>query len=247
MALRARGWFVSFEDPNVSLADARARGAADDVDGDADVIVLATPVDVAVARLSQWSADAPGGASKTAAEGRGAPPRTTSVCSVMAPLRAIASDHFVAGHPMAGTEQHGLGAASATLFEGKNWFLDRRDDLVEELVRDCGANADFVEADEHDRAVALVSHLPQVLSTALAAYLGEHESALRFAGTGLQTFLRLAGSDASVWRPVLDANAANVAPHAKAVADLAQKIIDGDRDAFERARRVWQQLSSARS
>lgn len=236
MALRARGWFVSFDDPHVSLADARARGAADE-DGEraADVILLATPVDAALAWLSQWSAAAPGGAT------------VTSVCSVMAPLRALAHDDFVAGHPMAGSERQGLAAASATLFEGKNWFLDHRDELVEAVVRDCGANADFVDAEEHDRAVALVSHLPQVLSTALAAYLGEHESALRFAGTGLETFLRLAGSDASVWRPVLDANAANVAPHAKAVADLAQKIIGGDGEAFERARRVWQQLSSARS
>jgi len=110
-------------------------------------------------------------------------------------------------------------------------------------VRDCGAVAEFVEAAEHDRAVALTSHLPQILSTALAAYVGEHEEVLPFAGSGLATFLRLAGSDASVWKSVIDANRANIAPHAEELARLVREIVEGDpTDAFARAQRLWRKL-----
>lgn len=145
---------------------------------------------------------------------------------------------------MAGSHETSLSAARGDLFEGKPWFVDAEDEAVDELVRDCGGIVERVEAREHDEAVALTSHLPQVLSTALAASLHDHPDALRFAGSGLRTFLRLAGSDATVWTPVLDANRANIAPHADAVAALVRQIMDGDTAAFDRARAVWRKLQS---
>jgi prephenate dehydrogenase len=161
----------------------------------------------------------------------------------MQPLRDIAQTRFVAGHPMAGSHEHGLAAARGDLFEGKRWFLDRDDADVEAMARECGAVVEVVDATEHDRAVALTSHLPQILSTALAAYLSEHEDVLRFAGSGLATFLRLAGSDASVWSSVIDANRDNIAPHAEGVARIVQQILSGDsRDAFESAQSLWRKL-----
>lgn len=228
IALRRRGWRVRYIDDSVNIDDARLREAADEraeAIGADDFVLLATPVDAALALLPSL---------------RGP---STSVCSVMQPLREIANAQFVAGHPMAGSHERGLAAARGELFEGKRWFLDAHDDEVEQLVRDCGGIADFVDAAEHDRAVALTSHLPQVLSTALAAHLGEHEDMLRFAGSGLATFLRLAGSDAEVWKPVLEANRANLAPHAEEVARIAREIIEGDpTDAFARAQNLWRKL-----
>jgi prephenate dehydrogenase len=219
-ALRARGWAVAFADPNVDDPDDAAdrRGPLDD---DADVTILATPEDVAVTQL---------------------PPVTrgvvTSVCSVMAPFHAI-----VAGHPMAGSEQTGLAAARADLFAGKRWFLARDEPIVRQVAEDCGATVEIVDALEHDAAVALTSHLPQILSTALAAYLQDQRELLRFAGTGLATFLRLAGSDASVWTPIVRANRGNIEPHAKAVAELVQRIMEGDEEAFDRAQRLYAALT----
>jgi prephenate dehydrogenase len=230
MALRRRGWRVGYVDPHVALDDARRAGAADErleAITDADVVLLATPVDAAIALLRTLEANAV----------------VTSTCSVMRPLREAARGVFVAGHPMAGSQESGLAAARADLFEGKPWFVDGDDARVEALVRDCGAVPERVDAGEHDAAVALTSHLPQVLSTALAAYLDARPDVLRFAGAGLRTFLRLAGSDGSVWSSVLEANRDQLAPHAAAVAELARSIVNGNApDAFERAQNFWRKL-----
>jgi prephenate dehydrogenase len=235
IALRRAGWRVSFDDPNVALDDARAAGAADDDDRDgADVVILAMPVDAATAAL------------RTQDSGL-----RTSVCSVMSPLRAAADSHgvsFVAGHPLAGSEKRGLAAARGDLFVGKPWFVDRDEPIVADIIDACGARAERVSAEEHDRAVAMTSHLPQLLSTALAAFLSEQRAAsseqelLRFVGGGLKTFLRLAGSDASVWAPVLDANRENIRAAFDRVAAVAVAIIEGDPNAFEQAQRFWAEI-----
>jgi prephenate dehydrogenase len=213
MALRRRGWYVRYLDPNVSLEDARE--AADErveaIGDDEELVLLATPVDVAIEQL------------------RATRSFTTSACSVMRPLRAVRSENFVAGHPMAGTEHHGIDAAYAELFRDKPWFVDGDDERVDAMIADCDAVRVRVgSAEEHDEGVALTSHLPQVLSTALAAYLHERPEVLRFAGRGLATFLRLASSSAHVWAPVLEANRDNVAPHAEAVAEIVRRILAGD-------------------
>ena len=220
IALRAHGWHVAYLDPFVD----DPRGAADERVTEivsADVVVLATPVDVAVAEVAERRR-----------RGAGV---VTSVCSVMSPLRAVAGDNFVAGHPLAGSEQRGLAAARGDLFRDKAWFVDRDEPLVAELVAACGARLERVDADDHDRAVALTSHLPQLLSTALAAHLQDTGVDERFVGSGLQTFLRLAESDASVWMPVLKANEAHIAPHLDAVLRIAREMLRGDDGPFARA------------
>lgn len=235
IALRRAGWRVSFDDPNVSADDARAQGAADDDDASgADLVILATPVDAAVGLVGRW-------ALAVGREGASGQPVLTSVCSVMGPLRAAADARhvsFVAGHPLAGSEQRGLGAARGDLFEGKTWFVDRDEQFVADVIAACGARADRVSAEEHDRAVALTSHLPQLLSTALASLGGDE----RFAGSGLRTFLRLAESDASVWMPVLLANRENLLAELERVVDAARAILGGDAEAFARARELVRRL-----
>ena len=215
IALRRRGWHVAYLDPNVSVDDARRAEAADEqvhsLDAAADLTILATPVGIAIDSVAQCRS------------------LTTSVCSVMAPLRAAAETHgvaFVTGHPFAGSQERSLAASRGDLFENASWFIDRDERVVQEMIAACGARAEIIDAAEHDRAVALTSHLPQILSTALAAHLHDQNVDPRFIGAGLRTFLRLAGSDASVWSPIIEANRENIAPHADAVAKLVKKIID---------------------
>jgi prephenate dehydrogenase len=217
IALRRRGWHVAYLDPNVSVDDACRAEAADEkansFDLDVDLTILATPVDIALESISRCRSLA------------------TSVCSVMAPLRSAADAHgvaFVAGHPFAGSHERGLAAARGDLFENASWFIDRHAPAVQQLITDCGALEVVIDAAEHDRAVALTSHLPQILSTALAAYLHDQHVDPHFAGSGLRTFLRLAGSDASVWSPIIEANRQNIAAHADAVAELVKKMIEGE-------------------
>jgi prephenate dehydrogenase len=233
IALRSRGWRIAFFDPKVTLDEARSANAADEkveALGDADLTVLATPVDVAVSLLStQHSALS----------------TVTSACSVMEPLRRVGVSNFVAGHPLAGSQKRGLAAARGDLFQERVWFVDREDPLVQRMIAGCGARMEIVTPDEHDAAMALTSHLPQVLSTALAAYIEQHGIEERFIGEGLRTFLRLAGSDASVWMPVVNANSTRIAPHAEAVAKIAKEILAGDAAAFERAQRLWARLLSS--
>ena len=238
IALRRRGWRVAYLDPHVTLAAARGRAAADErvetpveTMAEADLVILATPVDAALELL------------------RSMPPmRTTSVCSVMQPLRELADSRsvpFVAGHPLAGSHERGLAAARGDLFEGRRWFVDADDVLVEDLVRDCGAILDRIDGAEHDRALALTSHLPQVLSTALAALAAGEEDVARFAGSGLRTFLRLAASDGSIWAPVIEANRDNIRAHFGRLVEIARAIIEEEPgEAFERAQRLWAELSA---
>jgi prephenate dehydrogenase len=227
IALRRRGWHVAFLDRDRDLVPGEAADErVESLDAAADVVILATPVDVAVTMLASSRA-----------------PLITSVCSVMAPLRAIADDRFVAGHPLTGSQERGLRAARADLFNGAAWFIDRDNPVVRRVITDCGARVELVEAGEHDRAVALTSHLPQILSTALAALLHDQNVDLRFAGPGLQTFLRLAGSDVSVWSPILAANRQNLQPHAEAIQRLVREIVDGDpADAFAKANQLFSKL-----
>jgi prephenate dehydrogenase len=207
MALRARGWRVAFLDPNVSADEARRAGAADEEGGEADIIVIATPVDIAIEIVPALQA-----------------PVVTSVCSVMAPLRAVAGENFVAGHPLAGSHERGLAAARADLFEGRRWFVDREHETVDQLIAGCGAKRELVDAGTHDDTLALTSHLPQILSTALAAYAERSGADPSFAGSGLRTFLRLAASDASVWTPVLAENRAAIERHLEQVIEIAREL-----------------------
>lgn len=211
------------KDPSLSLEGVERADAI----GDADVIVLATPVDVAIELLP-------------AIETRGV---ITSVGSVMRPLRAVAKTDFVAGHPMAGWHEGGLANAHHVELEGASWFVDAHDDRVEELILACGANPVLVTAEEHDAAVALTSHLPQVLSTALFAYLSDRPEVQKFAGGGLRSF-RLAASDGEMWHSVLAANRDQLRPHAEPIAQLVRAIIEGDEpEAFQRARTLWRALT----
>jgi prephenate dehydrogenase len=94
--------------------------------------------------------------------------------------------------------------------------------LVEQLVRDCGADPLRMSAEVHDQAVGLVSHLPQVVASAVAGELREaSDEAMVLAGQGLRDTVRIAASDPDLWADILTANAAVVAP---LLLDLAAQL-----------------------
>ena len=237
IALRRAGWGVGYVDPAIDLSAAVAKGAADVV-GDpaaADLIVLAVPVDAAAAILRS-----------------GLPEGilVTSASSLMVPLIEAAKGvpvRFVAGHPMAGSERSGLPAAQGDLFRGRSWFVGAQsvDPLLGRFVSDLEAVAVTVEPDAHDRAVALTSHLPQVLSTALASVVGrEFDSVGPYAGEGMKTFLRLAGSPSEVWSATLDRGGDEIAKWGEEVFEVARRIARGEgEEDFARANEVWRKLS----
>jgi prephenate dehydrogenase len=139
--------------------------------------------------------------------------------AVIKAARAAALPRFVAGHPMAGSDRSGCDAARADLFDAKPWFLIGQAPSAFEagtFVRQLGATPIFMNDDgsEHDQLLAAVSHLPQVVATALMARVGEAlgREGLAHAGSGLRDTTRLAGSDAKVWESVLATNADALRP-----------------------------------
>ncbi|TDD85521.1 prephenate dehydrogenase [Actinomadura rubrisoli] len=229
LAVRERGAEVLLTDRDpAALAQAVELGAGEPLpDGalrePADLAVLAVPpAAVAVTLLD--------------AQKRRLATTYTDVASVKAlPLAQAAGlgcdlSSFVAGHPLAGSERSGPGAARADLFLGRPWALcppagaaPEAVQAVTELARACGAMPVEVEADEHDRAVALVSHAPHVVSAAVAARLtGADDVALGLSGQGVRDVTRIAASDPRLWVGILSANSEPVADVLEAVAtDLA--------------------------
>jgi prephenate dehydrogenase len=187
-----------------------------------DVIAIALPVDVTVDVLS-------------ATRELDRVPLVFDVASVKAPIVAAAGRrqaegglaHFVASHPLAGREIGGFGAADAALFAGATWAIVPARDAaaqarLEQIVRACGARPLVVGAEEHDRLVAVSSHVPQVLSVALGSLLAAAGAAdplvYNLCGPGMRSMLRLAASDAALWAPIAQANATAVAEALEAVA-----------------------------
>jgi prephenate dehydrogenase len=123
---------------------------------------------------------------------------------------------------MAGKETSGIARADAELFSGARYALmglendpDPRMDGFAALVRELGAEPVWTDAETHDWAVGIVSHLPQFLAVALARVVQDETDEtglpLSLSGPGLQDMLRLAGSPYSVWRDVAHTNTENVA------------------------------------
>jgi len=148
---------------------------------------------------------------------------STKVRIVQKAAQVVERGQFLGGHPMAGKESRGVSAASADLFRGRPYILtpSAADSLHTPLasvfrswVERCGADIVTVSPEQHDRAVAFTSHLPQLASTALAAILSEsleNEGDLGLAGPGLADMSRLALSSHGIWRDILATNTVNVA------------------------------------
>jgi prephenate dehydrogenase len=127
--------------------------------------------------------------------------------------------NFVGGHPMAGGERSGLQHARADLFEGRPWLLvadhgpTAAVDLVERFARGLGASPRRIDAATHDRFMAYVSHVPQLVASALMSAAGQRcgLTGLLASGPAFGEMTRVAGSSYDAWRGTLATNADFVA------------------------------------
>ena len=232
---RLAGWDVS----PAALAEAVRRGVVDEADeafarggvSESDLIYLATPVGGIIDFLRSRARRVKAGAVVTDA---GSTKR--EVCRA-AREREQQDWFFVGGHPVAGSHRPGLPDARAELFAGAPYVLAGVEDgsdpralaaLAETLGR-MGARVRVMSADEHDRALALVSHLPQLVSGALAATVAGRPDAPELcglAGAGFRDVTRLAASPWGVWRDILSTNPAYVADALDAFAEKLSAVRD---------------------
>jgi prephenate dehydrogenase len=215
LAMRERGVDVILADSspsNLNLAIDYGAGRRAAEGDEPELIVVCVPPDVT--------------ATIVAAELSAYPTAlVTDVASVkLAPLTellALGADvsRYIGSHPMAGRERGGAVSARADLFVGRPWVIAghdaityRRAAAVEDLALDLGAIPLEMDAAAHDESVALVSHVPQVVASLLAARLrGASDAAVGLAGQGLRDTTRIASSAPELWVQILAANAEPVA------------------------------------
>src|SRR5438445_1905652 len=217
LAARARGDDVAGWDPDPgNLAAAVDRGAVaaahslEEAVDEAELVVVAAPI----AQLPSAVAGV------LAASGEAT---VTDVGSTKSSVveAAAGSPRFVGGHPICGSETRGPENASAGLFEGATWFLTpvahtdpARHRTVHGFVSDLGATPVAIDADAHDRLVAMTSHVPHVLANIVANQTGDgrvegHEP-LAHAGGSLRDMTRIAGANPRIWIDIYLDNAAAI-------------------------------------
>jgi prephenate dehydrogenase len=222
------------------------RGSADVLLSDPDEVALAVAVDRGAGRawdgLEQFAhcvVAVPPSAVAGVVSGLPGDATVSHVGSVQRSVHAALTSAQVdlrrvcGSHPMAGKELSGPTAASATLFVGRPWVLCPSTQTSPEalaatrrIAEQCGAEPTVLPAEEHDAAVALVSHLPQVAASAVAAVLAGTSGSLELAGPGLQDTTRVAASDPRLWVELLRQNAAAVAPLVRALAGELAGLAD---------------------
>ncbi|GAB2330678.1 prephenate dehydrogenase [Streptomyces griseoincarnatus] len=215
IALNRRGVAVHLadHDPEQSRTAAALGAGTDEApDGPVDLAVVAAPP----AHVADVLADA---------MRRGVARGYIDVASVKGGLRrelqarGLDLTRYIGTHPMSGREKSGPLAATGDLFEGRPWVLTPTRDtdtevlnLALELVSHCRAVPVVMDADAHDRAVALVSHMPHLVSSMVAARLeNADEAAVRLCGQGIRDVTRIAASDPRMWIDILSANPGPVA------------------------------------
>jgi prephenate dehydrogenase len=189
-----------------------------------EILVLASPLDATLDALAELATGMPG-------------PEliidTASVQTAVA-LAGAGLAAFVPTHPMAGSERSGPAAARADLFCDRIWSYDDSVDAAARaraiaFIDAMGAVPLAIDNAEHDRIVALTSHLPQLVSTLLGSLLEEPLSsatARALCGTGVRSMLRLADSPYSVWHGILRENAHPVAQEVRRLAGVLTGVAD---------------------
>ena len=229
LALRALGVDVILQDSSkatLTLAVDYGAGRRTESGDEPALIVVAVPpdetADVVADELATWPNAL-----------------VTDVASVkagiLAELTAKGSDttRYLGSHPMAGRERGGPIAARADIFLGRPWVVCPHSETtpeqiraVEDLALDLGAVPVEMEPEEHDRSVALVSHVPQLVSSLLARQLsGASDKAVGLAGQGLRDTTRIASSSPDLWVQILAANAPAVTEALRSYRDDLDGVI----------------------
>ncbi len=212
----------------------RAAASLADAVAEADLVVVASPVCLVVEHVK--------------AALRVSPPHAvvTDVGSTKGPLmRALTPDEqrrCIGGHPLCGSEAAGVANARASLYDGATYFLTPGAHVdaeayqnVHAFVGDLGARPVAVDPDEHDRLMAVVSHLPHVLANVLMTQAGQHagaRDALLSAGPSFRDLTRIAGSNRRVWTDIFLENRAAllaaVATFQEGLQELLEALAAGD-------------------
>lgn len=227
LALVRAGWPVRLSDASpsaVEVASLRGAGVPLEDGFEADLVVVAVPPGETAAEMLTALSAHPNATVVDVASVKAEP---------LAMLRAAGADlqRVLGSHPMAGREVSGPAGASADLFEGRVWVLTplpetdpNRVATVRELVDTCGASLVELAPADHDRAVALTSHAPQILSSLLAGLLDDAPGAdVAVSGQGLRDLTRIAGSDPHLWTDIISANAAEIA---RVLDRLSERLAD---------------------
>ncbi len=197
-----------------------------DFAADAALVVLAAPVRTNIEVLGRLPDVLTGDAVVTDVG-------STKVATVAAAARFPQRLRFIGGHPLAGAAVGGIDEAFADLFEGRPWLLtpDGTTDgtalsTLRTFVEGLGCTPVDMSADEHDRMVAYLSHLPQLAVTALMHVVGEAVGAqgLALAGRGLRDTTRLASSPGGIWRDIAATNPRQVAESLDALIDVLTRL-----------------------
>ena len=217
--------------------------------GQADCILLAVPVGETEAVLNQLAPHLKAGAIVTDAGST----KLNVIAAARAALGPRLAD-FVPGHPIAGSEQSGPGAARADLYQDKRVVLTPQVETrpaalatVQALWEAAGAQVETLDAALHDRVFAAVSHLPHLAAFALVddlASRADGDTFFRFAASGFRDFTRIAGSSPEMWRDIALSNReallAELDAYLEALRTLRQAVSDEDAAAlleiFSRAR-----------
>lgn len=249
LGLSARGVDVILADSskaNLTLAIDYGVGRRAEASDSPSLVVVAVPpdvtADVVAAELAAWPEAI-----------------VTDVASVksrvLEELLASGADvsRYVGSHPLAGRERGGAISARADLFIGRPWVIATHDAsttanrrMIEDLVLELGAVPATMTVEEHDDSVALISHVPQVVSSLLARRLGgAADIAIGLAGQGLRDTTRIAASDPELWVQILGANARPVRDILLAYRDDLDRFIDALADPAARGarRKVAEELA----
>jgi prephenate dehydrogenase len=238
LSLRERGWHVSGLDADPErTAEALEKGVIDQAGDDleAEIIFVATPATAV--------ADEVGRILSTPQRRQDAV--VTDVSGVKTAIVA-AADHprFIGGHPMAGSEQIGLHGAAPDLFEGAVWVLTPTSatdidafDRLQGVVTELGADVLVLTPGDHDRLVAVVSHVPHLVAATLmnAATVGAEQNGalLRLAAGGFRDMTRVAAGHPGIWPDICSENAGPIVDALEALlAELTRmrdRVADNDR------------------
>jgi prephenate dehydrogenase len=219
---------------------AAAPSAWEEAVEEASLVVLAMPLEACMAMVPGLDGVAPERAT------------IMDVASLKAPVaRAVAqaglAHRWIGAHPMAGSEGAGFSHSSQGLFEGARVWLVAgpegadRIDAVSELWRAVGGDPQQIDADAHDRMMAWVSHLPQLVASALGAEMARRGVALTELGPGARDTTRLAASNPDMWRDLLGHASADLVQALRGVSTttgaVAAALEAGDVGAVERLMR----------
>ncbi|MGC2649614.1 MAG: prephenate dehydrogenase/arogenate dehydrogenase family protein [Candidatus Cybelea sp.] len=219
---------IGYDSDPLALEEARVAGAIDVVESfdelprRTDVLVIAAHLGATLSEIERLRE------------------RSDAVCTLMLDVASVKTPvvaagcglkNFVATHPMAGSERSGASNARGDLFEGRPWaYVSTGDEDLDaracNFIESLGALPLAIGPEDHDRIVAITSHVPQVVAYCYTRLLQEENGAEQLCGPVARELLRIASMDPVMWREILSANATNVESDLRRLAEELELAAD---------------------